>query len=75
MAEIRKFNPSLGEGIGKLVREAVGDVRPHQPGERADDATGDQTPASPETPPFISTTFSAGAMSFLSAPPATEDEG
>ncbi|MBB1509555.1 hypothetical protein [Tessaracoccus sp. MC1756] len=34
MAEIRKFDPSSGEGIQKLVREALGEtVRPVAPGQ------------------------------------------
>ncbi|GAA4896939.1 hypothetical protein GCM10025789_13490 [Tessaracoccus lubricantis] len=34
MAEIRKFDPSDGEGLQKLVREALGETtRPVTPGE------------------------------------------
>lgn len=33
MAEVRKFDPSTGEGLQKLVREAIGEtVRPFEPG-------------------------------------------
>ena len=33
MAEIRKYEPESGEGIGRLVREALGDtIRPVTPG-------------------------------------------
>lgn len=34
MAEIRKYNPDAGEGIARLVRQQMGDVRPNEPGER-----------------------------------------
>lgn len=33
MAEIRKYNPDAGEGIARLVRQHMGDVRPVEPGE------------------------------------------
>lgn len=33
MAEIRKHNPEDADGLGKLVRDALGErVRPHEPG-------------------------------------------
>lgn len=36
MAEIRKYNPDAGDGIGRLVREALGEtIRPTEPGEPA----------------------------------------
>ncbi|GAB3817478.1 hypothetical protein GCM10028820_18500 [Tessaracoccus terricola] len=34
MAEIRKHDPDAGEGIARLVREHMGDVRPVEPGEK-----------------------------------------
>ena len=35
MAEIRKHNPEGGDGIGELVRRALGEtIRPTTPGER-----------------------------------------
>lgn len=35
MAEIRKHNPDAGEGIARLVREAMGEsIRPVEPGSR-----------------------------------------
>lgn len=38
MAEIRKHNPDAGDGLGRLVRDALGDsVRPHEPGRPAED--------------------------------------
>lgn len=36
MAEIRKHDPDAGEGIARLVREHMGDVRPVEPGEKPD---------------------------------------
>ena len=47
MAEIRKHNPDAGEGIARLVREHMGDVRPVEPGEKpaaADDAVVESDP-------------------------------
>lgn len=33
MAEIRKHNPDAGDGLGKLVRDALGErIRPVEPG-------------------------------------------
>lgn len=34
MAEIRKHDPDAGEGIARLVRQHMGDVRPVEPGEK-----------------------------------------
>lgn len=35
MAEIRKHNPESGDGIGELVRQALGEkIRPTTPGKR-----------------------------------------
>lgn len=43
MAEIRKHNPDAGDGLGKLVRDALGDsIRPMEPGTR--DEGGEQQP-------------------------------
>lgn len=80
MAEIRKFNPGLGEGIGKLVREAVGgDVRPNPPGSPTEHPPEKPQGAAapPDTPDvtFSSTTFSPGALGFLSPRPATDEPG
>ncbi|AQP45131.1 hypothetical protein [Tessaracoccus flavus] len=45
MAEIRKFDPGAGDGIQKLVREALGEnVRPVNPWEAAQ-PSGDQVAA------------------------------
>lgn len=42
MAEVRKFDPSQGEGLQKLVREAIGEtVRPIEPGAQPAQATRD----------------------------------
>lgn len=52
MAEIRKFDPGAGDGIQKLVREALGEtVRPVNPWEASrhptdDVAAGEDTGAS-----------------------------
>ena len=49
MAEIRKHNPDAGDGIGKLVREALGEtIRPVAPGKAPVDEpapTNDETAA------------------------------
>ncbi|MDO5736790.1 MAG: hypothetical protein Q4P15_09980 [Propionibacteriaceae bacterium] len=35
MAEVRKHNPDAGDGLGKLVRDALGEsIRPHEAGSR-----------------------------------------
>ena len=48
MAEIRKHNPDAADGLGKLVRDALGGgVRPHEPGRR--EGGGDQSSPEPET--------------------------
>lgn len=49
MAEIRKFDPALGNAIAQALRQAMGDpVRPHIPGEsrtQPKDATSPQQTA------------------------------
>lgn len=35
MAEIRKHDPDAGEGIARLVRQHMGDIRPVEPGTAA----------------------------------------
>ncbi len=51
MAEIRKHNPDAGDGLGKLVRDALGDkIRPTEPGRRSehDEQEPSQQEADPE---------------------------
>ena len=50
MAEIRKHDPEAGDGLGKLVRDALGErIRPIEPGSRRDQdqATEDDVPEEP----------------------------
>ncbi|RMB58409.1 hypothetical protein [Tessaracoccus antarcticus] len=50
MAEIRKHNPESGDGLGDLVRRALGEtIRPTPPGQQATSETGD--PHHGSTPP------------------------
>lgn len=46
MAEIRKHDPDAGEGIARLVRQHMGDIRPVEPGEKP--ASGASPAAEPE---------------------------
>ena len=48
MAEVRKHEPDDGDGLGKLVREALGErIRPTQPGQVRPAATkGEEQPES-----------------------------
>ena len=42
MAEVRKHKPDEGDGLGKLVRDALGEsIRPAEPGRRQSD--GDES--------------------------------
>ncbi|MCC2593520.1 hypothetical protein LKO27_08875 [Tessaracoccus sp. OS52] len=49
MAEIRKFDPDAGEGIARLVREAMGEsIRPVEPGSPKPELTPE--PDEPDEP-------------------------
>ncbi len=49
MAEIRKFDPSSGEGIQRQVRDLLGEnIRPFQPGEAIVSAHADDPDPEPE---------------------------
>lgn len=59
MAEIRKHEPDAGDGIARLVREALGEtIRPVEPGERprapqtAEELAETEPEASPSRLPF-----------------------
>lgn len=50
MAEIRKHNPDAGDGLGKLVRDAMGErIRPTEPGQRHDDDERQSPPEEADT--------------------------
>ncbi|MGC3953449.1 MAG: hypothetical protein QM804_04215 [Propionicimonas sp.] len=52
MAEIRKFDPAVGNAIAQALRQAMGDpIRPNTPGEPAD------SPAAPAQEPSAQTTW------------------
>ena len=62
MAEIRKHNPDDGDGIGRLVRDALGEkVRPNEPGSTpkavtsADDPSDDDHPSAATLPTWPAT--------------------
>ena len=49
MAEIRKFDPDAGDGLQKLVRDALGEnIRPIEPGQRQPSTSTDAKPAEPD---------------------------
>lgn len=53
MAEIRKHDPEAGDGLAKLVRDALGEtIRPVEPGQRAPGhAPADDVDEADETTP------------------------
>lgn len=54
MAEVRKHNPDDADGLGKLVRDALGEqVRPHEPG-RSQGEAGETAEEEEETGPTAS---------------------
>ena len=49
MAEVRKHQPDAGDGLGRLVREALGEsIRPTQPGQRSLATDEKEDPAPPD---------------------------
>ncbi len=56
MAEVRKHNPDEADGLGKLVRDALGErVRPIEPGRGRGDAKDEETQGRDEaTGPSVS---------------------
>lgn len=66
MAEIRKFDPAVGNAIAQALNAAMGEpLRPRVPGTPAPEATSEPSPATPVTtdPAILTVRFTARTVS------------
>lgn len=66
MAEIRKFDPALGNAIAQALNAAMGEpVRPRVPGTAEDEAVAEPSPATPVAadPAVVTVRFTARTVS------------